>query len=243
MNAPILALRASVAALALIAAATSASRASILVHDTLGEFLPPVYSPVGSVPPARTMIANLFDTDPPHPNTTMLSLGRGAGTANGGTLELTITPNLSAVRHIISGSFRDVTFNGGGDPTATIAHREAAEFWLGNSVANTWTLSGRITNAAGTSSFTDLAAGIVSFTISAFAPHQTEYSFTVNSGLFDRVRFVDVTSPTFGTTSNSTDGFELNGLRIESVLIPEPATTALFASALLGFALARRRAA
>lgn len=242
MNAFLPIMRTAIGAVALIAVAVPGTRASTIVHDTAAEFSSIVYSPVGSVDPARQIIANLFDVDPAHPNTTMLSLGRGAGTANGGTLELTITPNLSAFRHIIGGSFREVTFNGGGDPTATVAHREAAEFWLGDSVANTWTLIGRITNAAGTSTFTDLASGIVSFTISTFDAHQTQYSFTVNSGLFDRVRFIDVTSPIFGATSNSTDGFDLNALRIESVLISEPATVALLGVALFGFALARQRA-
>lgn len=239
MNALSQAWRAGIAAALFTVAAAAEVKASLMVHDTVAEFASITYSPVGSIAPARMNIPNLFDADPPHPNTTMLSLGRGAGTANGGTLELTITPNLSAFRHIVGGSFREVTFNGGGDPQAAVAHREAAEFWLGNSLANTWTLIGIISNAAGSSTFTDLAAGIVSFTISAFDAHQTLYAFTVNSGLFDRLRFVDVTSPQFGAASNSTDGFDLNALSITSV--PEPAALALFGAALLGLAVLRRR--
>lgn len=229
-----------------LVAAVQAAQSAPIVHDSIPEFASIVYAPLGSVPTGRANLANLFDVDgAPPTGVTMLSLGRGTATSTtGGSLTLTITPNAAANRFITGGAFQEATFNRGGNPSATVAHREAAEVWLGNSLTSSWTLIGTVTNIAGGALFDELVAGVLSWTITP-GTDVTSYAFTVLAGAYDSLRFVDVSRQRFGTTTNTTDGFDLTSLRIFSDVraVPEPASLALLSAALLGLGLARLRAA
>ena len=112
-----------------LVAAVPAAQSAPLVHDSITEFASIVYAPLGSVPPERQNIHNLFDIDgAPTDGITMLSLGLGTSTSTtGGSLTLTITPTAAANRFITGGAFQEATFNQGGNPTASVAHREAAQ--------------------------------------------------------------------------------------------------------------------
>lgn len=117
-----------------LVAAVQAAQSAPIVHDSIPAFASIVDAPLGSVPMGRANIANLFDVDgAPTAGITMLSLGSGTSTSTTeGSLTLTITPNAAANRFITGGAVQAATFNRGGNPSARVAHREAAEIWLGN---------------------------------------------------------------------------------------------------------------
>lgn len=174
-----------------------------------------------------------------------------------GTLSLTINPGSN--RRITGGSLAEIT-NQGNDN-----HAEALWVFLGTESDPFKDLIGLIWNedADPTSPF-DAGAWNANTAIATLSAANTpngeggRFSFTVNSGNYNTISFFDASRaqyvlPITGFTtqimnnwSTSTDGFDVDALKINSndvSQVSEPATLALLGAGLFGLGLVRRRKA
>jgi hypothetical protein len=237
-------IRALGSAALLLLLASGAVKAAI-VHDTQGEFAAITINQGttdtgGVVDPTRSIINNVFDGS----TNTFFSIGLG------GQVAFTITPG----NQISSANAIEITF------AAAVGHMEAVEVFLGtladpyansigyllNADANFFVNGTTGPGADDNSALADLSAAALAgtnggvFAIANVAEGFDTISFRDASGLNNSG---DGQNPYLLT--GSTDGFDLDGVKVASIPVSEPATLALMGAGLLCLAAVnhnRRRA-
>ena len=223
----------------LVLLATGAARAAI-VHDTPGEFAAITVNQGttntgGAVDPARSNINNVFDGS----TNTFFSIGLG------GQVAFTITPG----NQISGASAIEITF------AAAIGHMEAVEVFLGT-LADPYANSIGFLLNADANFFVNGTIGPGTEDNSALADLSAAALAGTNGGVFtianvaegfDTISFRDASG--FNTLSDgqnpflltgSTDGFDLDGVKVTSVPVSEPTTLALMGAGLLCLAAVNR---
>jgi hypothetical protein len=227
--------------LAALFAVCAVNSAHALVHDSPAEFASIIAqqgttATSGVIDASRSNINNVFDGV----STTFFSVGFG------GQVAFTITPG----NRITGGTAIETTF------AAAVGHMEAIEVFLGTAADPYANSIGYLLNADAnffvngttgpgvedTSALADLSAAAI--------PGSNGGTFTILNvtGEFDTIAFRDASGVnTDGEGENpflltgSSDGFDLDNVKVNSVAIPEPATLALMGTGLLCLAVVQRR--
>lgn len=233
-------IRALVAAAALSVLLASGAANAAIVHDTPGEFAAIAVNQGttntgGAIDPTRSSINNVFDGS----TSTFFSIGLG------GQVAFTIAPG----NQISSASAIEITF------AAAVGHMEAVEVFLGtladpyanslgyllNADANFFVNGTAGPGAEDNSTLADLSAAALAgtnggvFTIANVAEGFDTISFRDASGLNNGG---DGQNPFLLT--GSTDGFDLDNVKVTSVAVSEPTTLALMGAGLLCLAAVNR---
>lgn len=223
----------------LVLLASSAAQAAI-VHDTPGEFAAITVNQGttdtgGAVDASRSNINNVFDGS----TNTFFSIGLG------GQVAFTITPG----NQISSANAIEITF------AAAVGHMEAVEVFLGT-LADPYANSlGYLLNADA-NFFVNGTTGPGTDDNSALADLSAAALAGTNGGVFtianvaegfDTISFRDASGlNNSGGGQNpflltgSTDGFDLDGVKVTSVAVSEPTTLALMGAGLLCLAMVNR---
>jgi hypothetical protein len=208
-----------------------AANASTIVHDTVGEFSAIVPGQLLqanglAVAADRSVIGNMFDNN----LSTIWSPGIG------GRISFVIAPTSNV---LTSGAVIELT-------NVSSNHREQAQVYLGvDNVDGSYVLIGTLLNAEfpGGASVVNSNPTVATLDL-VVSGLNSSYTLTINSGAFNSLRIVDISSPTGG---GNRDGFDIAELEVTSrapepvVGVPAPASLALFGAGLLGLASLRRR--